>query len=77
VDGTSQGFFSHTSGGWDEKNPNGGLEQGGLGFVTLIHELGHGLGAGTPVRRLAADLPRRGRLVRPRRLRPEPGIYTT
>lgn len=39
--------------GWDEGdgngNPtNGGLEQGGFGFVTLIHEFGHGLGLAHP-----------------------------
>lgn len=39
--------------GWDEGdangNPtNGGLEVGGFGFITLIHEFGHGLGLAHP-----------------------------
>ncbi len=39
--------------GWDQGdgagNPaTGGLEQGGFGFITLIHEVGHGLGLAHP-----------------------------
>ena len=46
--GTSNGFFNHRGSGWDETDPSGGLEQGGYAFVTMIHELGHGLGQEHP-----------------------------
>ena len=38
------GVFSYEGFGWD----SAGLEQGGYGFVTLIHEIGHGLGLAHP-----------------------------
>jgi Ca2+-binding RTX toxin-like protein len=41
------GVFQRTAAGWDEAG-GGGLEAGGLGFVTLVHELGHGLGLAHP-----------------------------
>ncbi|MHA6325996.1 M10 family metallopeptidase [Roseivivax sp. CAU 1753] len=40
----SAGFASDGT-GWDT---SGGLEQGGFGFITLIHEFGHGLGLAHP-----------------------------
>ena len=43
------GAFNHRGYGWDEdEQGTGGLEQGGYGFVTIIHELGHGLGLAHP-----------------------------
>ncbi|RMF38302.1 MAG: hypothetical protein D6754_07810 [Alphaproteobacteria bacterium] len=43
------GVFNYEGLGWDWTQPGtGGLEQGGLGFVTLIHELGHGMGLAHP-----------------------------
>ena len=53
-DAGTAGFNAGTGGlGWDSGdaggNPTtGGLEQGGFGFVTLIHELGHGIGLAHP-----------------------------
>lgn len=50
----SAGFAGQGSAtGWDPGDANGnptsgGLEQGGFGFVTLIHEFGHGLGLAHP-----------------------------
>ena len=41
------GVFSRPGTGWDEGG-EGGLEQGGYGFVTLIHEYGHGVGLAHP-----------------------------
>ncbi|KCV81008.1 serralysin [Actibacterium atlanticum] len=43
--GEGQGGFAGDGTGWDT---TGGLEQGGFGFITLIHELGHGLGLAHP-----------------------------
>lgn len=42
--GQGIGYFNWEGSGW---NPNG-LQQGGYGFVTLIHEIGHGLGLAHP-----------------------------
>jgi Ca2+-binding RTX toxin-like protein len=39
------GEFAVNGDGWDDE---GGLEQGGFGFVTLVHEIGHGLGLAHP-----------------------------
>lgn len=44
---------TNSTAGWDRGDANGdptngGLEQGGFGFVTLIHEFGHGLGLAHP-----------------------------
>jgi serralysin len=41
------GVFWRDGFGWDE-NGEGGLEQGGYGFITLIHEFGHGMGLAHP-----------------------------
>jgi hypothetical protein len=41
------GVFSQTGDGWDEAG-GGGLEQGGYGFITMIHEFGHGMGLAHP-----------------------------
>ncbi|MGZ9201792.1 MAG: M10 family metallopeptidase [Caulobacteraceae bacterium] len=41
------GVFVRHGVGWDEKG-QGGLEQGGYGFITLIHEFGHGFGLAHP-----------------------------
>jgi serralysin len=49
--GRSGGFgaFNYEGLGWDYRSPGtGGLEQGGFGFITIIHELGHGLGLAHP-----------------------------
>ncbi len=41
--------FNTNGYGWDENSPGfGGLEQGGDGFYTLIHEFGHGMGLAHP-----------------------------
>ena len=43
------GAFNADGFGWDWNAPgSGALEQGGYGFVTIIHELGHGLGLAHP-----------------------------
>lgn len=43
------GVFNHTGTGWDYDRPGtGGLEQGGYGFITLIHEFGHAMGLAHP-----------------------------
>ena len=49
--GVQSGFayFNDIGAGWDRTDPGtGGLEQGGYGFITIIHELGHGLGLAHP-----------------------------
>ena len=56
TDGAGIGVFWRDGFGWDEHGPdvpdadgsNGGLEVGGYGFYTLIHEFGHGLGLAHP-----------------------------
>lgn len=42
--GQGIGYFNWQGEGWD----NTGLEQGGYGFITLLHEIGHGLGLAHP-----------------------------
>ena len=43
------GVYNWQGAGWDWDTPGtGALEQGGYGFVTIIHELGHGLGLAHP-----------------------------
>ena len=42
------GAFNFRGAGWDETRPGHGLEQGGYGFITMIHELAHGLGLAHP-----------------------------
>ncbi|MEK6245051.1 MAG: DUF4214 domain-containing protein [Pseudomonadota bacterium] len=46
--GAGVGAFNYNGAGWDWNNPNGGLQQGGYGFITIIHEVGHGLGLAHP-----------------------------
>ncbi|WP_373635731.1 M10 family metallopeptidase C-terminal domain-containing protein [Yoonia sp. SS1-5] len=46
-DEPSTGMFNRLGYGWDD-TPGGGLEQGGYGFVTILHELMHGLGLAHP-----------------------------
>lgn len=42
------GVFNNAPGtGWASA-PGGGLDQGGFGFITLIHEFGHGMGLAHP-----------------------------
>lgn len=43
------GVFARNGDGWEEGTPGtGGLQQGGYGFVTMIHEFGHGMGMAHP-----------------------------
>lgn len=42
------GEFAVDDSTWDRTGATGNLEQGGYGFVTLLHELGHGLGLSHP-----------------------------
>ena len=42
------GVFNHTGKGWDADDPTGGLQQGGYGFITMIHEFGHAMGLAHP-----------------------------
>lgn len=43
--GAGIGVFAVNGAGWDD---DGGLERGGYGFVTLVHEIGHALGLAHP-----------------------------
>jgi Ca2+-binding RTX toxin-like protein len=55
-DNAGVGVFWRDGFGWDEDGPttdtanrqNGGLEQGGYAFYTLVHEFGHGMGLSHP-----------------------------
>lgn len=38
------GYYNSNGYGWDENISSGGLVKGGLGFSTILHEIGHGLG---------------------------------
>ncbi|MBU1211300.1 MAG: matrixin family metalloprotease [Alphaproteobacteria bacterium] len=42
--GRQEGRFNYEGTGWDFSNTTGGLQQGGYGFTTILHEVGHGLG---------------------------------
>lgn len=42
--GQQVGYFNGDGTGWD----NAGLQQGGYGFTTIVHEIGHGLGLAHP-----------------------------
>jgi serralysin len=49
TNGAGIGVMNQSGQGWDEELPGtGGLEQGGYGFITLIHEFGHALGMAHP-----------------------------
>ncbi len=42
------GIFNVTGFGWERELDTGSISQGGLGFDTIVHELGHGLGLAHP-----------------------------
>ena len=49
TNGEGIGVFNQGGTGWDEElEGTGGLEQGGYGFITLLHEFGHALGMAHP-----------------------------
>lgn len=45
INGEGIGYFNREGAGWDSTNGN---QQGNFGFITMIHELGHGLGLAHP-----------------------------
>ncbi|HEV2747653.1 MAG TPA: pre-peptidase C-terminal domain-containing protein [Allosphingosinicella sp.] len=42
------GVFAVNGTGWDTLGTTGGLEKGGYGYITLVHEFGHALGLAHP-----------------------------
>jgi serralysin len=44
----AHGYYNWQAPGWDFADPNGGLQVGGIAFLTLLHEIGHGLGLAHP-----------------------------
>ncbi|HTU13373.1 MAG TPA: FG-GAP-like repeat-containing protein [Allosphingosinicella sp.] len=42
------GVFAINGSGWDRTGTEGSMEPGGYGWITLIHEFGHGLGMAHP-----------------------------
>ena len=70
------GVFNREGTGWDDDRPGvGALEQGGFGFITIIHELGHGLGLAHPHDRGGSSkiFPGVSSSFGPGRIRSEPG----
>jgi Ca2+-binding RTX toxin-like protein len=44
----AHGYFNYQGFGWDHAFANGGLNIGGYGYWTALHEIGHGLGLAHP-----------------------------